>query len=127
MGTETLLDEERIAELHEVLAFLKDIPADKMRCQCARCVACRGFYRDGEALLSAASEVGRLRSALAAANAIIGEQADEARRLQDTIDRQQKTLRSLAEHEPSWSDDFLRARAALIGVEATLAGEKVER
>jgi hypothetical protein len=34
-------------------------------------------------------------------------------------------LSVLAEHDPSWSDDFLRARAALIGAEATLAGDTV--
>ena len=95
MGTETLLDEERIAELREVLAFLKDIPVDKMRCQCARCVACRNFYRDGEALLSAASEVGRLRSALESANAIIGEQADEAKRLQNELDAAEENIEAL--------------------------------
>lgn len=32
-------------------------------------------------------------------------------------------LQTLSEHEPSWSDDFLRARAALIGVLDTLAGK----
>ena len=35
------------------------------------------------------------------------------------------TLEALSEHDPSWPDDFLRARAALIGVAATLAGDKV--
>lgn len=35
------------------------------------------------------------------------------------------TLAALSEHEPSWPDDFLRARAALIGVDATLAGDTV--
>jgi len=31
----------------------------------------------------------------------------------------------LSEHDPSWPDDVLRARAALIGAEATLAGDTV--
>jgi hypothetical protein len=35
------------------------------------------------------------------------------------------TLAALSEHDPSWPDDFLRARAALIGVDATLAGSTV--
>lgn len=40
----------------------------------------------------------------------------------DRIEALERTLGRLSEHEPSWSDDFLRARAALIGVEATLGG-----
>ncbi len=36
-------------------------------------------------------------------------------------------LQVLSEHDPSWSDDFLRARAALIGVEATLGGAHAEK
>ncbi len=37
------------------------------------------------------------------------------------------TLEALSTHEPSWPDDFLRARAALIGVAATLAGNTAIR
>jgi hypothetical protein len=41
------------------------------------------------------------------------------------VTRLRRTLTMLSGHDPSWSDDFLRARAALIGAEATLAGDTV--
>ena len=41
--------------------------------------------------------------------------------------RLRSALRCLSEHEPSWPDDFLRARAAIIGAEATLGGARAEK
>jgi hypothetical protein len=42
-------------------------------------------------------------------------------------ERLREVLLILSEHEPSWSDDFLRARSALIGVKATLGGAHAEK
>ena len=54
-----------------------------------------------------------LREALKATQHAHNRTRSELVRALEEIERYRKTLRVLASHEPSWSDDFLRARAVL--------------